>query len=164
VLFLDEPTSGVHPIGRRRFWEILSRLAREEGVAILVTTHYMSEAEHCDRLGLMHAGRLVAEGSPADLKRQLERETGPLLEIATDQPARALSQLAKAGLINLTLAGTKIHLLSRDPIREEANIRAVLAECGITVESVRTRQPSLEDVFVSRVRALEQAAPEGWSV
>jgi ABC-2 type transport system ATP-binding protein len=160
VLFLDEPTSGVDPVGRRQFWEILSQLVREESVAILVTTHYMSEAEHCGRLGLMHAGRLVAEGSPADLKRQLELETGPLLEITADQPGRALAQLAKSGLADMALSGTKIHFLSHDPIRDEARIRAVLADCGVTVEGVRTRQPSLEDVFVSRVRALEQAATE----
>lgn len=160
VLFLDEPTSGVDPIGRRRFWEILSQLARTEAVAILITTHYMSEAEHCDRLGLMYAGRLVAEGSPADLKRQLVQETGPLLEITTDQPGRALAQLAKSGLPEMTLAGSRIHLLSHDPIRDEARIRTVLAECGIAVDGMRTKQPSLEDVFVSRVRALEQAAAE----
>jgi ABC-2 type transport system ATP-binding protein len=163
VLFLDEPTSGVDPIGRRRFWGILSRLAREEGVAILVTTHYMSEAEHCDRLGLMHAGRLVAHGSPAELKRGLEQDVGPLLEIVTDQPGRALGRLVESGLRDATLSGTRIHLLSRDPLRDEARIRAVLAEGGVTVEHVRTRQPSLEDVFVSRVRALERAAPEGRS-
>jgi ABC-2 type transport system ATP-binding protein len=161
VLFLDEPTSGVDPIGRRRFWAMLSRLAREEGVAILVTTHYMSEAEHCDRLGLMHAGRLVAEGSPADLKRQLEEETGPLLEILTDQPGRALAQLAMSGMTNMTLSGTKLHLLSPDPSRDEQRIRGVLAQCGITVEAVRTRQPALEDVFVWRVRALERATSDG---
>ena len=160
VLFLDEPTSGVDPIGRRRFWEMLSQLAREDGVAILVTTHYMSEAEHCDRLGLMHAGRLVAEGSPADLKRQLVQDTGPLLEILTDQPGRALAQLAASGLVNATLSGTKVHVLSPDPGRDETRIRAVLSGSGIAVESVRIRQPSLEDVFVSRVRTLEQASQE----
>ncbi|MDF0642454.1 MAG: ATP-binding cassette domain-containing protein [Nitrospira sp.] len=160
VLFLDEPTSGVDPIGRRRFWEILSQLVREESVAILVTTHYMSEAEHCGRLGLMHAGRLVAEGSPADLKRELVREMGLLLEITTDQPARALAQLANRGMIHAALSGTAIHLLSQDPTRDEARIRAVLSDCGISVEGARTRQPSLEDVFVSRVRALEHQAPE----
>jgi ABC-2 type transport system ATP-binding protein len=157
VLFLDEPTSGVDPIGRRRFWDMLSRLAREEGVAILVTTHYMSEAEHCDRLGLMYAGRLVADGSPADLKRRLEQDMGRLLEILTDQPGAALAQLAAAGLVNTTLAGTKVHVLSPDPVRDEASIRAVLTRGGITVEAVRIRPPSLEDVFVSRVRALEEA-------
>ena len=76
VLFLDEPTSGVDPLGRRRFWQILLHLARVEGVAILITTHYMSEAEKCDRLGLMHAGRLVDAASPAEMKRALEAETG----------------------------------------------------------------------------------------
>ena len=158
VLFLDEPTSGVDPIGRRRFWDMLTRLAREDGVAILVTTHYMSEAEHCDRLGLMHAGRLVADGSPADLKRGLERDMGPLLEIVADQPGRALAQLAEAGMVNATLSGTKVHLLSLDPGRDVARIRALLTGCGIAIAAVRTRQPSLEDVFVSRVRALEEAA------
>lgn len=158
VLFLDEPTSGVDPIGRRRFWDMLSRLAREEGVAILVTTHYMSEAEHCDRLGLMYAGRLVAEGSPADLKRQLEQDMGRMLEILTDQPGPALAQLTASGLVNTTLAGTKVHVLSPDPVLDEARIRAVLAGSGIAVEAVRIRQSSLEDVFVSRVRALEKAA------
>ncbi len=76
VLFLDEPTSGVDPLGRRRFWDILLQLARRDGVAILITTHYMSEAEHCDRVGLMHGGRLVELASPADMKRSLEAEVG----------------------------------------------------------------------------------------
>jgi ABC-2 type transport system ATP-binding protein len=76
VLFLDEPTSGVDPLGRRRFWNILLHLAREEGVAIIITTHYMSEAERCDRVGLMHAGRLVDAASPADMKRAVAAEVG----------------------------------------------------------------------------------------
>jgi ABC-2 type transport system ATP-binding protein len=74
VLFLDEPTSGVDPIGRRRFWKILVHLARVEQVAILITTHYMSEAEHCDHLVLMHAGRVIADDSPAALKAALQQE------------------------------------------------------------------------------------------
>jgi ABC-2 type transport system ATP-binding protein len=99
VLFLDEPTSGVDPIGRRRFWDILSRLAREEGVAILITTHYMSEAEHCDNLALMYAGRIVAEGSPAEMKRQVEEEAGQLLAVTADQPGLALQRLEQAGFV-----------------------------------------------------------------
>jgi ABC-2 type transport system ATP-binding protein len=158
VLFLDEPTSGVDPIGRRRFWDILSRLAREDGVAILVTTHYMSEAEHCDRLALMYAGRIVAEGAPADLKSEVQRETGQLLEIVTDGPGRALSPLTAAGYANAALFGTRIHVLSADPRGDEARIRDLLSRSGIRVESARTRMPSLEDVFVSRVMALERAA------
>ena len=158
VLFLDEPTSGVDPIGRRRFWELLSRLAREEGVAILITTHYLSEAEHCDRLALMYAGQIVAEGTPGDLKSQVERETGRLLEFVPDRPGPALAQMVAAGYANAALFGTKIHVLSRDPRLDEARIRDVLSRSGILVESVRIRTLSLEDVFVSRVMALEHAA------
>ncbi len=158
VLFLDEPTSGVDPIGRRRFWDLLTRLAREEGVAILITTHYLSEAEHCDRLALMYAGRIVAEGTPADLKTQVEREVGQLLEIAVDKPGVALAQMTAAGFTGAALFGTKIHVLSHDPARDEAHLREVLARVGMTVMAVRPRMLTLEDVFVSRVMALEEAA------
>ena len=123
VLFLDEPTSGVDPLGRRHFWDILSRLAMEEGVAILITTHYMSEAEHCDHLALMYAGRIVAEGSPAAMKDQVEHEAGHLLEVTTDQPGEALQRLAQAGFVGAALFGTKIHLLSKDPSQEETRLR-----------------------------------------
>jgi drug efflux transport system ATP-binding protein len=160
VLFLDEPTSGVDPIGRRQFWDILSRLSREEGVAILVTTHYMSEAEHCDQLALMYAGRVVAEGSPTDMKQQVEQQAGHLLEVVTDQPGRALRQLTRAGFDGAALFGTKIHLLSRDPSRDEARLHDALASVGITVDCVGTRSLSLEDVFVYRVMSLEQEERE----
>ena len=156
VLFLDEPTSGVDPIGRRRFWDILSRLAREEGVAILITTHYMSEAEHCDNLALMYAGRIVAEGSPATMKCQVEKEAGQLLEVATDQPGLALRRLEQAGFAGAALFGTKIHLLSLDPHRDEARLRTALSSDGVQVQAVSTRPLSLEDVFVYRVMALER--------
>jgi ABC-2 type transport system ATP-binding protein len=156
VLFLDEPTSGVDPIGRRHFWDILSRLAREEGVAILITTHYMSEAEHCDHLALMYAGRIVAEGSPAEMKGAVEREAGRLLEVATGQPGLALRQLKQAGFAGAALFGTKIHLLSIDLVQDEARIRAALLTEGLHVQSVTARPLSLEDVFIHRVMALER--------
>lgn len=156
VLFLDEPTSGVDPIGRRQFWDMLSRLAREEGVAILITTHYMSEAEHCDRLALMYAGRIVAEGSPSEMKRQVEAEAGCLLEVASDRPGRALGLLLRAGWSGAALFGTKLHLLSRDPPRDEALVRAALTRDGIQVQTVTRRPLSLEDVFVYRVMKLER--------
>ena len=76
VIFLDEPTSGVDVLGRRQFWDILVRLAREDGVAILVTTHYMTEAEHCDDLALMYAGRVVASGAPSSMRTDLEEQVG----------------------------------------------------------------------------------------
>lgn len=156
VLFLDEPTSGVDPIGRRRFWDILSRLSREEGVAILVTTHYMSEAEHCDHLALMYAGRIVAEGAPAEMKSAVEREAGHLLDVATDRPGVALTLLAPHGFQGLSLFGTRLHLLSQDPSGDEARLRDRLAQGGIQVFSVAKRPLSLEDVFVYRVTALER--------
>lgn len=156
VLFLDEPTSGVDPIGRRHFWDILSRLAREEGVAILITTHYMSEAEHCDHLALMYAGRIVAEGSPAEMKGAVEREAGHLLEVATDQPGLALRRLKQAGFAGAALFGTKIHLLSIELVQDEGRIRAALLTEGLHVQSVTARPLSLEDVFVHRVMALER--------
>lgn len=156
VLFLDEPTSGVDPIGRRHFWDILSRLAREEGVAILVTTHYMSEAEHCDHLALMYAGRIVAEGSPGDMKRQVEKEAGQLLEVATDQPGPALRRATQAGFSGAALFGTKIHLLSLEPPQDEARLRTALSFDGVHVQDVLIRPLSLEDVFVYRVMALER--------
>ncbi|WP_447974670.1 ATP-binding cassette domain-containing protein [Nitrospira sp. Kam-Ns4a] len=155
VLFLDEPTSGVDPLGRRRFWEILLRLAREDGVALLVTTHDMGEAEHCDRLALMYAGRVVAEGSPAELKRQVEAETGPLLEIVADRPGEGVLALQRAGFAGATLFGTRIHLFCRDPVLDRDCACRALEATGVAVRSVARRPLSLEDVFVYRVTALE---------
>jgi ABC-2 type transport system ATP-binding protein len=160
VLFLDEPTSGVDPIGRRHFWEILSRLAREDGVAILITTHYMSEAEHCDNLALMYAGRIVAEGSPADMKRQVEQEAGRLFEVVADQPAKALVHVQQAGFDGAALFGTKLHFFCRDPVRDKACACQALEDNGVRVTAIAERPLSLEDVFVYRVMALEQAAKQ----
>lgn len=156
VLFLDEPTSGVDPIGRRRFWEVLLRLSREEGVGMLVTTHYMGEAEHCDRLALMYAGRIVSEGSPREMKEHVEKEAGSLLEVGSDQPAKAMAHLEMAGLPRAVLFGTDLHLFSKNTVGDEATIRRVLESEGINVQSVKRRPLSLEDVFVYRVMGLEQ--------
>ncbi len=156
VLFLDEPTSGVDPIGRRKFWDILSRLSREEGVALLITTHYLSEAEHCDHLALMHGGRVVSEGSPADMKRAVESEVGNMLEIVTNQPGPALTQLERMGFPDVSLFGTRLHLLSARPDWDEVRIMQALASSGLTVRAIRRRPLSLEDVFVYRIMALER--------
>jgi len=156
VLFLDEPTSGVDPLGRRHFWDILSRLSREEGVAILITTHYMSEAEHCDRLALMYAGRVVTEGSPGEMKRQVEQEAGQLLEVIADQPGNALVCLQQAGFHGAALFGTRIHFFSRDPVRDAERVSQALATSGVTIKTVTVRPLSLEDVFVYKVMALEE--------
>ncbi len=157
VLFLDEPTSGVDPIGRRRFWEILVRLARTEGVAILVTTHYMSEAEHCDHLALMYAGRIIADASPADMKAALKTEAGELLELTTDQPLKALEVLDQAEFSGVALFGKHIHLLAPDPQQAREHITQLLAAKDIQLLDMQIRVPSLEDVFVYRILSQERA-------
>jgi drug efflux transport system ATP-binding protein len=160
VLFLDEPTSGVDPIGRRQFWEILYKLSREEGVAILVTTHYMSEAEHCDHLALMFAGRIVADAPPDVMKEQVEAEAGRLLELATDQPALAMERLAGLGYQGTALFGQQVHLFSRQVERDVQRLPELLTSEGIQVHSIEARPLSMEDVFVYRVTALERQGAE----
>ena len=155
VLFLDEPTSGVDPLGRRRFWETLVQLSREQGVAILVTTHYMSEAEHCDKLALMHAGRIAAAGSPAEMRLGLEREAGRPLVIETDRPLTALGAVRGAGFPSAALFGRHIHLLSRNGGGDTDHIRHTLIDADVQVLSIERRPLTMEDVFVHHVLALE---------
>lgn len=157
VLFLDEPTSGVDPVGRRTIWDLLFHLAREHGVAILVTTHYMSEAEHCDQLALMHAGRIVANATPDDLKAEFNSEAGILLELAADPLVDAESVLLAAGY-NPAFYGRKLHLLSRSPETDKSKIGSLLARAGITVMSFAPVDVSMEDVFVYRITELERRA------
>jgi ABC-type multidrug transport system ATPase subunit len=157
VLFLDEPTSGVDPIGRRVFWDILFHLSRNDGVAILVTTHYMSEAEHCDHLALMFAGKVVADASPEAMKAAVAQEAGQLLELRVDRPASAQAALRAAGHASATLHGRAVHLLSEDAEGDRTRLPALLARAGVAVQSVVLRPLSMEDVFVQRVTALEEA-------
>ena len=155
VLFLDEPTSGVDPVGRRHFWDILVHLARVEQVAILVTTHYMSEAEHCDHLALMYAGRVIADDSPANMIQALQNEAGQLLDITTDNPLAALALLEQSDFKGVALFGKHIHLLALDTEAVEKQIRVLLDKQSIKLLEVTAHAPTLEDVFVYRVLALE---------
>jgi ABC-2 type transport system ATP-binding protein len=156
ILFLDEPTSGVDPVGRRRFWEILFRLSREDGVAILVTTHYMGEAEHCDHLALMFAGRVVADATPAAMKAEVEAEAGHLFELTTDQPVAAMDHLVKEGFPEAALFGKRIHILCLKPEEDRQHIEAILSAAGVALIAFAARPLSMEDVFVYRVTSLEQ--------
>lgn len=156
VLFLDEPTSGVDPIGRRRFWEILVYLARVEQVAILVTTHYLSEAEYCDHLALMYDGRIIADATPGEMKQALQQEAGQLLEITTDQPLIALKLMEQAGFDGVALFGKHIHLLAKDTEKAEKQIHSSLSMQNIRLINITPRIPTLEDVFVYRIMALEK--------
>jgi ABC-2 type transport system ATP-binding protein len=156
VLFLDEPTSGVDPLARRAFWQVISRLA-DLGAAILVTTHYLEEAEQCNRVGFMVAGELVAEGSPTAIK---SAQPGHLIEFIVDQPQRAADLLKKdmPGW-RVSLFGDRLHVVTdeeAEPGRQR--IAKKLEADGIRVVSAREGQFSLEDVFISVV---EQARQQG---
>ena len=158
VLFLDEPTSGVDPIGRRRFWDMLRRLAREQGVAILLTTHYMAEADLCDRIALMFAGRVVADATPAQLKAELAAERGQLLEVSAEPPLAALAALRAGGFAEAVLHGRRLHVLAHDAAAAGARIGALLAAAGLAAPRIATQALTMEDVFIHRVLALEAAA------
>ena len=155
VLFLDEPTSGVDPLGRRRFWDILIQMARVEQVAILVTTHYMSEAEHCDHLALMYAGRIIADATPAQMKKAIVEAAGELLEVSTDQPLLALKLIEQAGFEQTALFGKKIHLLAKEPQLVRQQIEPLLTANQVALHSITPHPPSLEDVFVYQVMMQE---------
>jgi len=155
VLFLDEPTSGVDPLARRAFWRMINKLA-DLGTAILVTTHYLEEAEQCNRLGFMVAGELVAEGTPSGVKHQ---QGGHLLEFVVDQPQRAADLLKETmDRWRVSLFGYRLHIIVDESAEEgERRVTGVLTQGGIRVEDVREETYSLEDVFIAVVeKAREQ--------
>jgi ABC-2 type transport system ATP-binding protein len=155
VLFLDEPTSGVDPVGRRAFWEVLFRLSRQDRVAMLVTTHYMSEAEHCDHLALMYAGRVVADATPLAMKQAVAEEAGHLLEVSCADAAHAQTVLREAGVPEVSLFGRSLHVLSKQPAVDTPRITQALTAAGVNDAKVTPRSLTMEDVFVYRVTALE---------
>jgi ABC-2 type transport system ATP-binding protein len=150
MLFLDEPTAGVDPISRRTFWDLLYRLA-EGGTTIFVTTHYMDEAEHCQALAFIHGGRIIARGSPEEIK--LYKMQGQVLEIDCVQPDVAISLLRDMSLFEeVALYGALIHVVAEGVTEHKPRIAQALAEAGVQVRSMDVIAPSLEDVFISNVR------------
>jgi ABC-2 type transport system ATP-binding protein len=156
ILFLDEPTSGVDPIARGRFWELIDALA-ERGTAVLVSTHYMEEAEYCHRLALMNRGRLIALDSPSGVRALLGRR---IVEVHVPRPAAAAELLrGSPGVEDAALFGRALHVTLAAGA-EDGAITAALAASGIEVASMRPVPASLEDVFVGLVRR-EGGAVEG---
>jgi ABC-2 type transport system ATP-binding protein len=158
VIFLDEPTAGVDPISRREFWELIYGMARQ-GATVMVTTHYMDEAELCQRVGFISLGKLVALDTPARLKETQMR--GQVLEINTPEPDRALRILKAAQaqgallLDEVALYGAQIHAVAPDAQATQdtrSAIRRLLAEEGVPVHGIEWVAPTLEDVFISAVR------------
>jgi len=146
VLFLDEPTNGVDPVSRRDFWRILYQLLREK-VTIFVSTAYLDEAERCSRVALMHTGRLIAVGTPDEIKGLMR---GSLIEIRTTQSRRAVELLRKwLRAESIGLFGDRVHVIAQSPDAVMTEVADILQGQGLAVESIRTIEPSLEDVFVS---------------
>lgn len=148
LLFLDEPTSGVDPTARREFWDLIYELA-EGGVTILVTTHYMDEAEYCERVGVMRAGKLLAMDTPTALKRSIIQ--GDVWEVYAQPLERGLDLLsAVEGVDRVGLAGDHLRVISSQVQKE--TMQRLLAEAGISVEKIERGEASLEDVFLSLAR------------
>lgn len=146
ILFLDEPTSGVDPISRMNFWELIRRLSKE-GVTIFVTTHYMDEAQYCDRLALIFQGRIIATGSPLELRMEGMREA--VLEVECEKNLQAMEILhQRMEFMDVAFFGDKLHIIVQDMEGIEEKVKGILEEKGIKVARMERITPSLEDVFV----------------
>jgi drug efflux transport system ATP-binding protein len=151
ILFLDEPTSGVDPLSRRAFWALIRAMA-QDGVTVFVTTHYMDEAEYCDRLVLLHRGRIIALGTPDELRQ--ERMPADVLEVVTDRPMEALEALPRRPPIReAALFGSRLHVVVDDAVTAAPHLRGLLEQAGVPVDAIEQISPSLEDVFVSLIEA-----------
>ncbi|HEY2980907.1 MAG TPA: ABC transporter ATP-binding protein [Anaerolineales bacterium] len=149
LLFLDEPTSGVDPAARRDFWDLIYELAAN-GVTILVTTHYMDEAEYCERVAIMRAGKLLAMDTPLKLKETIL--PGPTWEVFTADLQAGLEVLSQTkGVLRVGLAGDHLRVIANPDINE-AGLRAELKRSGVEVQEIARGEPSLEDVFLSLAR------------
>jgi drug efflux transport system ATP-binding protein len=155
IVFLDEPTGGVDPEARRRFWDLIDELAAG-GTTVFVTTHYMDEAERCHRVALMHAGRLLALDSVPALKNGFPR--GTVLEVACGRPAQAMARLERVpGVSDVALFGDRLHVVLADPAIAAA-LERDLSSVGCEDATVREIVPSLEDVFIRVIARADAGA------
>jgi ABC-2 type transport system ATP-binding protein len=149
VLFLDEPTSGVDPISRRRFWSLIQEMGGK-GVTTFVTTHYMDEAEYCGRLALIYQGRIIALGTPSELK--LRTLTQGVLEVECDPLVPALDLLKRESWVSESAVfGDGLHVIGKEGVDLEREVRVLFQKHGILLKRAETIRPSLEDVFVSLI-------------
>jgi len=156
VLFLDEPTSGVDPVARRSFWDLIYQLS-VAGHTIFVTTHYMDEAEYCHRIALMYGGRVIALGSPEELKESFG--VGHLLMLETSNLLGAMTVLqGRPEILDVAVFGSGLHVKVENAETAEAHIRATLESASIRVDTLEPILPTMEDVFVSLIEREEKAA------
>jgi ABC-2 type transport system ATP-binding protein len=156
ILFLDEPTSGVDPIARRTFWELIYQLSGA-GHTIFVSTHYMDEAEYCHRLALMYRGKVIALGTPSELKQSLASHY--LLRLEVSDIVGSMKILEKLpGLHDVAVFGGGLHVTAEEGERAMAQIRSALEQAGITITVLEPIEPSMEDVFVAMIEAEERKA------
>jgi ABC-2 type transport system ATP-binding protein len=156
ILFLDEPTSGVDPIARRTFWELIYELSGS-GHTIFVSTHYMDEAEYCHRLALMYRGKVIALGTPGELKQSLASHY--LLRLEVSDIVGSMKILEKlGGLHDVAVFGGGLHVTAEEGQRSMPLIRSALEQAGITVSALEPIEPSMEDVFVAMIEAEERKA------
>ena len=149
IVFLDEPTGGVDPVSRREFWQLIDRMSTA-GVTVLVTTHYLDEAEHCHRIAIIQAGRLAALGTATELKQIFSDR--PIFEVQAAQPVAAMAALDRLGEVEKTsLFGTAVHAVMRADTDAEGLITRALEGAGVSVRGLSRVTPSLEDVFLDVV-------------
>jgi len=153
VLFLDEPTSGVDPISRRNFWSLIQQMG-ERGVTTFVTTHYMDEAEYCGRLALIYQGRMIALGTPSELK--LKTLSQGVLEVECDPLIPALDLLKKEPWVSESAVfGDGLHVIGREDVDSERQVTALFEKHRVILKRMEWIRPSLEDVFVSLIEKEE---------
>jgi drug efflux transport system ATP-binding protein len=151
IIFLDEPTSGVDPNSRRQFWDLIYDLAGR-GVTVFVTTHYMDEAEYCDRVALIYHGEIIAEGTPEVLKTELMQED--VLEVTCERPQDAMEEIRELGGVKeVALFGKALHVVADDGESAARSVKESLSSKGFLVERIEKIIPSMEDVFVSLIEA-----------
>jgi ABC-2 type transport system ATP-binding protein len=154
ILFLDEPTSGVDPISRRNFWSLIQQMG-EKGVTTFVTTHYMDEAEYCGRLALIFQGRIIALGTPSELK--LKTLSQGVLEVECDPLVPALDLLKKESWVSESAVfGDGLHVIGKESVDLEREVNTLFQKHGILLQRMGWIRPSLEDVFVSLIEKEEK--------
>ncbi len=159
IVFLDEPTGGVDPASRRQFWELINELSAR-GITVFVTTHYLDEAEYCNDIRLIHAGRIVAAGSPRELKTRYIRN--PILEVASDRLVEALEIFQKEPwVLETSIFGTALHISVADEAEGRRLVKERLGRAGIAVQRIDRITPSLEDVFIQQIEGRPEGSPAG---